>query len=89
MANLSNGANTAGNTMNSTIDKAKSALNSGLSNIDSNKIDQLSHLKDEAVDKASVFYEQSEKYIRQNPFYFIGGAVVLGCLAGMMFSRKQ
>lgn len=89
MANLSNSANTAGNSMNSTIDKAKAAVNSGLSNIDPNKMDQLNHLKDEAMDKASVFYEQSEKYIRQNPFYFIGGAVVVGYLAGMMLSRKQ
>ena len=90
MANLQNNANAAGNTVNSTVDKAKSAINSGLSKIDSaDAMEQINHFKDEAIDKAGVFYEQSEKYIRQNPFYFIGGAAVLGYVAGMLLSRRD
>ena len=88
MANLNNSVNTAGNTMNSTVDKAKSALNSGLANIDPQTVDQLNHLKDEAMDRAAVFYEQTERVVRQNPFYFIGGAALLGYLLGSMISRK-
>jgi ElaB/YqjD/DUF883 family membrane-anchored ribosome-binding protein len=89
MANLSNNVNSVGNSLNSTVDKAKSALNSGLANIDPATVNQLNHFKDEALDKAAVFYEQSEKYVRRNPFYFIGGAAILGCLAGMLVSRRD
>lgn len=89
MATLSNTANAAGNAINSTAEKAKSALNSGLANIDENTIDQLAHFKDEAMDRAAAYYEKSEKYVRQNPFYFIGGAVVVGYLAGMLLTRKH
>lgn len=86
MASLSN---TAEKTISNTADKAKSAINAGLANVDSNTIDQLNHFRDEAMDKAAAYYEQSERYIRKNPFYFIGGAAVLGCLAGLLLSRKN
>ena len=90
MANLNNSSiSTSGNSMNSTVDKAKAAVNSGLASIDPNTVDQLNHLKDEAMDRAAVFYEQTEKVVRQNPFYFIGGAAVLGYLVGSMISRKH
>lgn len=89
MATLSNTANSAGNAINSTVDKAKAGINSGLASMDSNTMDQLAHYKDEAMDKAAAFYEQSEKYIRQNPFYFIGGAVLLGLGVGMLLSRRN
>lgn len=72
---------TLNNAVDTTTDKAKSAMNTGPANMDS--------LRDEAMDKAAVLYEQSEKYVRQNPFYFIGGAALLGYIVGALVSRKH
>lgn len=41
------------------------------------------------MDKAAVLYDQSQRVVRENPFYFIGGAAVLGYVLGMMLSRRQ
>ncbi len=88
MATLSNTTSSAGNFQSTSSEKGKSAINTGLISLSPETVQQLSHLKDEAMDKAAVYYEQSEKYVRKNPFYFIGGAVVLGYLAGTLLTRK-
>ncbi len=87
MANFNASANT-NQTISSAAEKAKSAITSGLANLDP-AVHQLSHFKDEAMDKAAVYFERSEKIVRENPFYFIGGAVLVGYLAGYMISRKH
>jgi ElaB/YqjD/DUF883 family membrane-anchored ribosome-binding protein len=70
-------------------DKAKSAINSSLASFDQSTVDQIVHLKDETMDRAADMYNQSQKYVRKNPFYFIGGAAILGCVAGLLLSRKN
>jgi len=86
MATLSNTTSSAANSANSTVDKAKSAINAGLSSMD---MQQLEHLKDEAMDKASQYYEASTKYVRENPFYFMGGAALAGGVIGYLLARKK
>lgn len=86
--NMSGSGSMSGTGISSAIEKTKSAVSSGLAGLDQHRLDQINHLKDEALDRASVFYERSEQVVRRNPFYFIGGAALLGYVAGMLMSRK-
>ena len=66
------------------------SLTSSLANaVDPRTMDRLNHFKDEAWDKASVYFDQSKTYIRSNPFYFIGGAALLGYLIGSMVGKSR
>ena len=57
--------------------------------VDPRTMDRLNHLKDEAWDKASVYFDQSKSYVRSNPFYFIGGAALLGYFLGSMMGKSR
>lgn len=81
---------TNGSTAASSVSSGQGGLASSLADaIDPKTIDRLNHFKDEAWDKASVYFDQSKSYVRSNPFYFIGGAALLGYVLGSMISKNR